>query len=414
LASLEYRIPLRSTTVFHVASLSKQFTGMGIVLLEQEGALRFDDPVGRYLPWLTDVAGGITIDQLLHHTSGLRDQTELVRMAGWHPETEELRSRRTFAEVIRRQNSLNHPPGEQFVYSNSNYDLLGLVIEAVSGESYPDFIRQRIFEPLGMTDSQVPGDIGRIVSDRARAYRETDGGYRTFEPMYDTYGATGLLTTVEDLAKWVGNFREPRVGGEAGLARLVETAPLNSGERTAYARGINTWTHRGVPLLAHAGNDGAYTAHVIVARDEPLAIIVLANGTGTYAWDVSLAILDTLLAERLGPADPEDADDDEAEEGALTADERAALRLSDFEGSYVSDELETRYRVRVDEPSGALEARVWGRHDTLVELTPTAPDAFKAGTGYYRYRFARDESGRVVRLLISSGRAWDVSFARED
>jgi CubicO group peptidase (beta-lactamase class C family) len=101
LASLEYRIPLRSTTVFHVASLSKQFTGMGIVLLEQEGALRFDDPVGRYLPWLTDVAGGITIDQLLHHTSGLRDQTELVRMAGWHPETEELRpgapSRKSYA-----------------------------------------------------------------------------------------------------------------------------------------------------------------------------------------------------------------------------------------------------------------------------------------------------------------------------
>ncbi|MGZ7065335.1 MAG: serine hydrolase domain-containing protein, partial [Candidatus Aminicenantales bacterium] len=192
-AQLEYGVPITPSTVFHVASVSKQFTAMAITMLEEEAKLSADDDIRKYLPELADFGKTITIRHLLHHTSGLRDQWDLMVLSGWR--MDDVITQAQIMDRLRRQKELNFPPGEQYMYSNSGFTLLAEIVTRVSGRPFTDWTRENIFLPLGMTSTHFHLDHQEIVRNRAYSYEgDAVKGFKQSVLNYANVGATSLFT----------------------------------------------------------------------------------------------------------------------------------------------------------------------------------------------------------------------------
>ena len=279
-ANLEYDIPITPSTVFHVASVSKQFTALALALLVAEGKVSWDDDIRRYVPELPDFGTPITLRQLAHHTSGIRDQWALLQMAGWRWGGDVIRQADVL-DLLSRQTALNFPPGSDYVYSNSGYTLLAVVIERVSGQTLRAFTERRLFRPLGMAHTVFRDDHTTLVRNRAYAYaRDGFGSYHLSIPDFAIAGATSLFTTVEDLARWNRNFGTGEVGGRDVLRQLAEPGALDDGARLSYAFGLAHGTHRGRRTIGHGGTDAGYRSEFLRFPDEDVAVAVLCN-TGT-------------------------------------------------------------------------------------------------------------------------------------
>ena len=261
MADLDHDIPITPETVFHVASISKQFTAAAIILLAQEGKISLDDDVHKYVTELPDFGAPITIRQLVHHTSGLRDQWALLGLAGWRYSLD-LITDDDVLDVISRQKELNFTPGAEYVYCNTGFTLLAQIVKRVSSESLREFTLKRIFQPLGMKSTHFRDDHAEIVKHIAYGYVEGEGenSYRLSVTNFDTVGATSLLTTVEDLAQWDENFYHPRVGGPDFVRQQLERGKLNSGKVIDYAFGLALGKYRGLPTVGHGGADAGYRA----------------------------------------------------------------------------------------------------------------------------------------------------------
>src|SRR5574339_334449 len=201
IADLEHNVPLTTESITEAGSVSKQFTSAAILLLEQQGKLSLDDDVRKYLPELPDYGYKITLRQMMQHKSGLKDWGAIVAMAGW-PRSTKTYDNEDALYVISNQKTLNHKPGDEFLYSNSNYNLLAIIVQRVGGMSLADFTRKYIFEPAGMNHTQWRDNYKRVVPGRAIAYAKSGSNYLTNMPNEYVYGNGGLLTTAEDLLIW--------------------------------------------------------------------------------------------------------------------------------------------------------------------------------------------------------------------
>ena len=220
MANLDHDVPITPSTVFNIASVSKQFTAAAIALLAQQGKLLLDDEARKYIPELPDFGTPITIRHLIHHTSGLRSQTALLDLAGWRIGLDHVTEEDVLG-LLFRQRELNFRPGEKYEYSNTNYILLAQIVTRVSGQTFREFTRAHIFEPLGMKNSFFRDDHDEIVKNQAYGYVPTeDDTFQLSMPTSYTVGSTGLLTTVEDLARWDRNFYDGRVGGSVFIEQL--------------------------------------------------------------------------------------------------------------------------------------------------------------------------------------------------
>ncbi len=274
-ANLEYRVPITPQTPFHVASVSKQFTGFAIVLLALEGKLSLDDDIRKHLEEVPDFGTPITIRHLIHHTSGLRDQWETLAMSGWR--LDDVITREHILKMVARQRELNFPPGSEHMYCNTGYTLLAEIVARVSGQSFAEFTSERIFKPLGMTNSHFHDDHEMIVPGRAYSYSKGEHGYRNSVLSYANVGATSLFTTAEDLARWLLNFEDPQVGGSDGIAMMLEPGVLNDGKKLNYAFGLVHSKRKGLDVVSHGGSDAGYRTVVIHLPQKRLGVVVLSN-----------------------------------------------------------------------------------------------------------------------------------------
>ncbi len=247
IANLEYDIPITPDTIFHVASVSKQFTAMAVVLLELDGKLSIDEDVHKYLPELPEYGHKITLRNLLQHTSGIRDQWQTLATSGWS--LEDVITQDQILRMLFRQTELNFPPGSKHLCSNSGFTLLAEIVRRVSCKRMPDFCEERIFRPLGMTRTHFHIDLHSVVHGRAYSYFQEKGGYRNAPLNYANAGATSLFTTAGDLARWLDNFRSHKVGGAAGVARLQEL-------------GVALGSYRGLRTISHGGADAGFRSNV--------------------------------------------------------------------------------------------------------------------------------------------------------
>jgi CubicO group peptidase (beta-lactamase class C family) len=303
MSNLEHGIPIAPDSIFHVASVSKQFATFCIGLLEEEGKLSVDDEVRAYVPRLPDFGHRITIRHLIHHTSGIRDQWELLRYAGWRQE--DLVTEEDVMTLLERQTDLNFEPGEKYLYSNSGYTLLAVIINAVTGKTIREFAHERIFAPLGMTRTHFHMDHTEIVPGRTQAYLPRDGGgYRISIPEFALSGATSLFTTVEDLAKWDRNFTTAEAGSPELIAKMQERGKLRDGEEISYGWAIDNTTYRGARVVGHSGADHGYRAHFLRLPDYGIAVSCLANLSTMTPGLLCEQVVDALIGDQLEAETP--------------------------------------------------------------------------------------------------------------
>lgn len=285
-ADLDQRVLNEARTRFPIGSMSKQFTAMVVALLAEDGMLSLDDDVRRWVPELPVYARPISVRDLLHHTSGLRDYQALRFLSGTPPDYLELD---WVLQLLARQRGTHFPAGERFEYSNSNYVLARVVAERAGGRTLRQLARERIFDPLGM-DSTTWDETGRrVVPHRASPYTGnlTTGWRRSLGATLA--GSGGIWTTVEDLVRWDENFYRNRLGrGDPALVqRAVEPSPASAragataGEeaRDGYGYGVFLGRHHGRPLQWHAGRGPGHVGDMARYPRQHVSIFCLCNST---------------------------------------------------------------------------------------------------------------------------------------
>ena len=297
MSNLEHRISIEPNSIFHVASISKQFTAMCIAMLAAGGALSLDDDIRKHVPEIPDYGDTIRVRNLVHHTSGLRDMWDLLRLAGWRDD--DLINEADMLWVASRQMAPNFQPGDEYLYSNTGYALLALIVRRVSGKSLREFAGERIFEPLGMTRTHVHDDHTEIVECRTQAYEpRKSGGLRISIPVFDVAGTTSLFTTVEDMVRWDDNFSHRRVGGDALIEQMLTPGKLNDAGPMSYAFGLQVHSYRGLPIVEHGGADAGYRAHYLRFPDQRLTVICFCNLSTMTPRNYALAVADLILGDR--------------------------------------------------------------------------------------------------------------------
>ena len=301
MANLEAGTAITPASIFHVASISKQFAAFSVALLAEDGKLSLDDDIRKYVPEIPAYAKPITIQHLIHHTSGLRDQWSLLGMADWRDD--DLITEDDVLAIVSRQKALNFMPGDEYTYSNTGYTLLAVIVKRVSGKSLRQFADERIFQPLGMTSTHFHDDHTMVVPGRTSAYIPRDsGGWMVSIPVFDTYGATSLFTTAGDLLKWEQNFADPKVGSRALIEKAQQSTTLNSGRKLDYGYGLSIEDYRGMRAVGHGGADAGYRSDVIRFPDAGLAVDVLCNAANSGPNNLSRKVADILLEKQLKPA----------------------------------------------------------------------------------------------------------------
>lgn len=298
MANLEHDIPITPASIFHVASVSKQFTAFAILLLTQEGKLSLDDNVRKYVPEVPDFGLPITIRHLLQHTSGLRDNFFPLGLAGWRPD--DLMTEGDILNFVASQKDLDFKPGDDVSYSNTGYVLLAVIVKRITGQSLREFAEANIFKPLGMTHTHFHDDHTMVVKNRTSAYSpRNDGGFQVSIPVFDYIGATSLFTTVEDLAKWANNLYDGRVGGKAVIEQMLAPGTLNNGERFDYGLGVQLGEYRGLKTVGHGGVDAGYRARLEQFSDQRFSVAILCNLSTILPVRLARQIADIYLEEHL-------------------------------------------------------------------------------------------------------------------
>jgi len=410
MADLEHGVPITPQTAFDIGSMSKQFTGMAVLLLADQKKLSLDDDVRRYVPEVPDYGATITLRHLLHHTSGIRNHFLLRQLTGWR--WGDLVTRADELSIVARQTELNFRPGDEHSYTNTGYFLLGEVVRRVSGVSLREFAEKNIFAPLGMKDSQVHDDDSLLIPGRACAYgQQKDGSWVNNVTRFEDVGASDLYTSVEDLARWDGNFYDAKVGGPAVVAKMLEPGTLNDGRKLAYAAGLRIGTYKGLKLVWHAGSSSSRSEYLRFP-DQRFSVICLANTGSIDPSDLARKVADIYLADLLKPepaAAPPTGEAEakgRAEVDAFLQEHAVALsaadtgKLTGLAGLYVNPDDGVGRRVRVSDGKLLCEKRRGGEG----ELVPIGGQRFVMADVPMRLEFTFLQAWPDARLLrISTG-----------
>lgn len=378
MANLEYGIPITEHTKFHVASLSKQFTAFMILSLQDEGLLSINDDVRTYIPELPDYGNTITINHLLTHSSGLRDQWRLLELAGWRLD-DVIKTEQIF-KLITNQKALNFVPGDNFKYSNSGYTLLAIIVERITETSFADYAKQLIFDPLDMKDSFFYDDHEEMMSNRAYSYKRVDQKLKKSNLNFATVGPTSLFTTIEDMNKWANNFRNRTIGNKAIFKVMNQKAKKNDGSVSSYAKGQFVKNHKGFKMIYHSGSDAGYRCYFARFPELGYQFILFANASYISSYDEIYKLIDHFLQDQY----PKN-DNDQPSDKPFEYDDDIFVNLSNaemkpFEGRYFDREEKQYWEVKIQNDTLYCKGGVLPED---IKLYPVGKTNFKIkGTPY--------------------------------
>jgi CubicO group peptidase (beta-lactamase class C family) len=298
MANLEYNMPITPTSVFDIASVSKQFTGYAISTLIQQGKISPDDDIHKYLPDVPDFGKKITIHNLIHHTSGLRDWPEGLHAAGWR--WDESFTYEDIMRMVHKQHDLDFDPGSQYQYSNTGYNLLAAIVAKVSGKTFPQWVAENIFKPLGMQATMVLDDYSKVIPHLASSYYQNGNEYHKATDQLTAFGSSSIFTTVEDLGKWVIRFQQGLADKDPVYLRMIQTDTLNNGKPNSYAYGLLVDNQIGAREISHDGGWAAYATNISNFPDEKVGIILLSNSGNFNADGESDAVARLVLKLKAG------------------------------------------------------------------------------------------------------------------
>lgn len=392
LADLELGVAVKPEMVFRIGSITKQFTAVALLMLAEEGKVDLTAPFTTYLPEYPAPAALVTVEHLLTHTSGIPSYTDL---AEWLPLQRKDMSLEELLGMF-KDRPLEFAPGERWSYNNSGYILLGAIIERVSGMSYQDFVRQRIFEPLGMTRSYY-GDVDPIIPGRVRGYARGRDGFinAPYLSMTQPYAAGSLLSTVDDLVTWNQAVFAGRVVQPESMRRARAPYRLSDGRSTGYGYGWMMSSHAGHAVVEHGGGIHGFTSHAIAVPEAQVYVVVLTNSTAggerspeAAAFRLAALALDAPYVEPVAvPLAPEQAE-------ALAG---------------VYDGLEDQQVWIRTDGSKVLYQRTGG---SVTEIFQAAGGEFYFPRSFTRLHFDRDAAGTVTGLRVVTRVGMERAFAR--
>ncbi len=275
MANLEYQIPNNPATVFDLASVSKQFTGYAISTLVEDGKINLDDDIRKYIPELANFGSAITIDHLVHHTSGIRDWTSTLPLAGWT-----FDDVITFDQILRmayHQTTLNFEPGSQYVYSNTGYNLLAELVHRVTGQTLAEWTQEHIFKPLDMKQTLFLEDYTEVIPHSAISYYLKDGTFHKSVNNLTAVGSSSLFASVTDLTKWAIHLDQPGEEKQNVVERMFTKGVLNNGEENSYAFGLDVRDVNGIRQISHGGSWASFRTYLLYLPKYHLSVIVLNN-----------------------------------------------------------------------------------------------------------------------------------------
>jgi CubicO group peptidase (beta-lactamase class C family) len=378
-ASLELGVPISAQSVFYMGSVSKQFTAASVVLAQEQGLLSLDDDVRKYIPEIPDYGQPITLRQMLHHTSGFRDFLSLLELSGRH--FYDFHSKDEIIALIAHQKGLNNNPGDEYIYSNTNYYLLAEVVSHASKKSFAEFAAENIFKPLGMTHTRFYDDHTVVVPGRVAAYYPGDNGNFLvgWSTNYDAVGAGGLLSSVDDLLFWDRNFYANKLGKGTLLKELQTPAALNNGKQIGYGLGLMLGTYRGLPTVEHSGALFGYQTDILRFPEQRFTVVCLCNLSTSNPGGLAQKVADIYLEKNFHL---------EATNSRKSPDGVGVPDASAFAGKYLDPRTHSVYSFTV---SGS-DLVAWG-----ASLRRIGPNQFKdLGTG--TITFESTESNMKVSL----------------
>jgi CubicO group peptidase (beta-lactamase class C family) len=409
LADLEHNIPLTPQSVFYMASVSKQFTALSILLLERDGKLRLEDRVRTYLPELPDYAAGITIRHLLHHTSGLRDYLALSGLAGNPPD--QVITERGVLSTLARQMRLNFEPGDEHLYSNSGYVLLSIIVHRVSGRPLDEFARERIFTPLGMRHTRFQHDHAAPIPGRAIGYVRRGATWWIANSLLDVVGDGGMYSTVDDMLRWAAAFERPEFS--ALLSRMQQPGTLKNGSAIAngYGMGLSQGTYRGVLTVSHSGALAGFRTNFARLPGEKLTVVMLCNNATANVTRLTQMVAELYASAGMSaPAAAAPA----AQAASAAPPPQAPTQTpiprefaQALAGVYYSAELEATYRIVAGSDAVTLEIE----SSAPVALRLSGPDLLRTPQGI-ELRPVRDAGNRITGFTIGAGRVRNLAFIR--
>jgi CubicO group peptidase (beta-lactamase class C family) len=416
LANIEEDVPITAESVFDIGSTSKQFTAASILLLEKQGKLSVNDDVRKYLPELPDYGSKITILHLLNHTSGLRDYLTLMDLAGINIDS--VTTDEDALQIVTRQKAVNFAPGSDWLYSNTGFFLLSIIVKRVSGKTLREFAAENIFSPLGMTHTQYRDDHTTLIPERAMAYdpKERKDGYALNVSYFEQTGDGAVHTSVEDLLKWDENFYSGQVGGKDFLAELQEPGKLNSGKVLDYAKGLRIAEYRGLHTVSHGGSWGGYRAELLRFPDQHFSVACLCNRGDANPSRRAVQVADIYLGSMMKPKEEKKAAEREtAEKKEIPL---SAEQLRTYTGDYWSGELGVTYRLAIADGKlkivGILDGGGFMHTSTLTPdgLVATGPDEFSATKMGIAIHFPRDSNQAISGFKLDAGRTLGMIFTR--
>ena len=407
-ANLEYDIPITTGTIFDIASVSKQFAGFAIATLSHEGKLSLDDDIRMYLSDVPDFGNRITIRHLLHHTSGLRDWVQSLVIAG--DMMDDVISFKHILKMARHQKTLNFEPGTEFLYSNTGYNLLAEIVEKVTGDSFREWTDTHIFKPLAMTNTHFHDDHEMILKHRAYSYQTVENDrFKHAVNNTTALGSSSLCSTVEDLAKWILNFDDVRIGGQTVIEQMHQRGVLNNGEQIDYAFGLNIGEYRTLKTVGHSGSWRGFRSHLMRFPDQKFGVVILCNVDTFNPLSLAEKVADLYLADALAPVEASASEKAAEPAEDVKSEPLTPEQLTEFEGDYYTEELDTTYAIRVRGDGLVAQHR---RHDDILL---TYADGHFLGDAWFfpEIHFIRDDTGGVTGFRLTGNRVRNLHFEKK-
>lgn len=383
---------INSSTRLNICSIGKQFTAFAIALLEQKGELSFDDDIRKYLPEVHDFDSKISIQNLLNHSSGLREIADILEISG--KRCDGPFSKKDVMNLIYLQRELNFKPGSEYLYCNTSYILLAEIIERITQKSYIEWITENIFKPLEMNNTYVYHDPNNFISDFAWSYKLGSNGSFQKEQLHNIWyvGAGNVFSTVEDMSKWLINFDYPKIGDEQLISSLGKDGILMDKDgNDSYTFGRVKSNYKGLEYYWHGGGGYGYTAQIVHFPEYKFGAIILSNFIYGGVYSRARKIADIYLSDHFTISDPVYFDYKNPYK-PIKANESV---LTDIEGKYLHD---SGVITTISRESNGLFIYTPGFDKT--ELYAMSDSIFFIKEVDVKVSFSRDKAEHVTKMTI--------------
>lgn len=421
-ASLELGVPITPQSVFYMGSVSKQFTAASVVLAAEHGFLSLDDDIRKYVPEIPSYGKTITLREMLHHTSGFRDILSLMFLAGRN--SEDVHPTNELLDLLSRQKALNFAPGDEFLYSNTNYFLMSTVIQRATNKLLSQFAEENIFKPLGMKHTHFYDDHTVVLPGRIPAYApRSGGGFRVnWSTNFDMVGGGGLMSSVEDLLLWDRNFYENKLGKGSFLKEMQTQGVLNNGKQIEYALGLFISKYRGLPIVAHDGANFGYRTALLRFPLQKFTVVCLCNLATSNPLDLTYRVADLYLEGQLAP-EPQPSGNAKVDPQPFVGsyhnlDSHSVLKLSAVDGDLVafgthfkprdashffaSPRTEISFDRGQNDGVRATLSVIDGAPQSFEKFEPTKPSAEELAQ--YAGEYASTELQATYRFAVKDGK----------